>query len=172
MYLTKGDSIVETFNLNIGCKSLTSKKRSYHIEREYIEKLYGKTDSIKYIRVVFYGQEQALEYLDRLRVDSNVFVLNDGGYVWEKYIGYFEVTYLNEDIRDSKKALQEIEKEISKKYKTDDFEVENVGSDYNTGTYKIRIYTHKDFADQFDLYPIRKEYTYIINYSVTGFMRL
>lgn len=172
LYLTKGDSIVETFNLNIGCKSLTSKRRSYRIEREYIEDLYGKTDSIEYVRVVFYGQDQAVEYLEGMRADSNVFVLDDGGYVWEKYIGYFEVTYINEDIRDSKIALQEIQKEISKKYKTNDFEVDNVGSDYNTGAYKIRIYAHKDFADNFDLYPIRKEYTYIINYSMTGFLRL
>ncbi|MFT5822213.1 MAG: hypothetical protein ACI8ZM_003469 [Crocinitomix sp.] len=171
-YLAKGDSIVSTSLVNVFCESIVMDGISYKLERDKIANLYGKTDSIAHVRVVFYGQDLALEYLEGMRADSNVFVVDDGGYVWEKYVGYFEVTYTNTDVRDREKALLEVKKAISKKYKTTDFELENVGSNSETGTYKIRIYSHWEFADEFNLYPIRKEYTYIINYSMMGFQRM
>ncbi|NOQ72765.1 MAG: hypothetical protein GQ574_12215 [Crocinitomix sp.] len=171
LYLAKGDSIVSISFVNILCESIVIDDVGYRLERDKIASLYGETDSIAHVRVVFYGQDLAIEYVEGMRADKNVFVVDNGGYVWEKYVGYFEVTYTNTKLRDRKKALVEVEKAITKKYKTTDFELENIGSNSETGTYKVRIYCHKAFADEFDLYPIRKEYTYIINYSMMGFQR-
>jgi hypothetical protein len=174
LYLTKNDSIIKTFDLNIKCNSMVilGTLKSYTIDRSYIEALYGKTDSIEVRRVVFYGQDLAVNYLKKMREDSSVFVLDNGGYIWENYIGYFEVTYTNPKINDKLVALAEVQNGITKKYKTAAFELENIGSNKSTGTYKIRIYCDEKLADGFDLYPVRKEYSYIINYSMKEFKRL
>lgn len=172
LYLAKGDSVVSTSFLNIDCESILVDGVAYKFERDKIANLYGKTDSIVTLRIVFYGQGMAVDYLGGMRADSNIFVLDNGGYVWEKYIGYFEVTYTNKKVRNSKLALVEAQDEIRKKFVSEDFELKNVGANLELGTYKIRVYCDESFSKDFKLYPILKEYTYIINYSMTGFKRL
>jgi hypothetical protein len=171
LYLTKGDSLISTSFLNILCESIVVDGVGYQIGRDKIASLYGKTDSIETIRVVFYAQDLAVDYLKGMRADSTVFVLDHGGYVWEKYIGYFEFTYTNTEIKDSKKALAEARAAIEKKYNSTDFELESVGSNTENGVYKIRAYCHEEFSRDFKLYPVRKAYTFIVNYSMTGFWR-
>ena len=172
LYLTNGDSVVSTSFLNIHCESLLMDGVGYSFEREKLVKLYGKTDSIETIRVVFYSQEMAVDYLKSMRDDPAIFVLDNGGYIWEKYIGFFETTYTNEKVTSSIQALAEAKKEISEKYRTSDFQLESVGSNVSAGTYKIRVYCEAEFLEDFKLYPIYKGYSYIINYSMTGFKRL
>ena len=169
LYLTKGDSVISTSFLNILCESIIVDGVGYELKRDKIANLYGKTDSIETIRVVFYAQDLAVDYLEGMRADSTVFVLDNGGYVWEKYIGYFEFTCTNSELSGSEKALAEARAAIEKKYNSTDFELESVGSNVESGIYKIRAYYHEEFSKDFKLYPVRKEYTFIINYSMTGF---
>ncbi|MCG8576829.1 MAG: hypothetical protein MI810_18255 [Flavobacteriales bacterium] len=170
-YLTKGNSVVEEFDLNIHCSSLVSDKANYTFSKDSLSFLFGKTKKLNCYSEHFTERDEASTKLNALRKDTSYFIPYDTQRLWEKHPGYFCFSLNSPHPRDKDSTRQFVLNQLQQKFSPDQFSLQRRGYDSN-GRFDYRIYCDSSLMKEFDQFEITDEFKMISLYPITAYKKL
>lgn len=171
IYLTKKDSVIEEFNINIGCASLVCGLGNFQFPENGLDIIQNNTDTLELYSENFSDQNRAVTKLNELRKDSSFFIPYDKERSWEKFPGYFMFTTQSPYKMDKDSTNLYVINKLAPKFKPYQYELEIRGYG-SSGDFDYRIYCDSTLMNDFDQFERTKNYQTFETYSIKAYKKL
>lgn len=156
LYLCKSGKILERISINLNCNVIATSKGYFYFEADKLRAFYGKTTKARRIKQDFARVEEGRAFINRI-LKSDLLIMVDIP-EWYSHDGMIEFRYECDNINVSEEELLEkLRKEITKKYKGEDFELEARGG--SSTEIVVHMRCNKSMGKVFDSYKLVSSFT-------------